>query len=183
MFKKDGRKMNLVEKVWSVLKSNIHLAVCKLAGNRISTTSMITLISLRSTVKTSGKQSKIIIGYRSAVSPNAEISAGGILHIGDKCFINRDCIIAAHEKIEIGDNVTIGPGTYIYDHDHDGNGGYKTAPVKIEDNVWIGAGCTILKGVTIGNNSVIAAGSIITKNVPENVTVVQKRESIVIQHK
>lgn len=175
--------MNLVEKVWSVLKSNIHLAVCKLAGNRISTTSMITLISLRSTVKTSGKQSKIIIGYRSAVSPNAEISAGGILHIGDKCFINRDCIIAAHEKIEIGDNVTIGPGTYIYDHDHDGNGGYKTAPVKIEDNVWIGAGCTILKGVTIGNNSVIAAGSIITKNVPENVTVVQKRESIVIQHK
>lgn len=73
--------MNLVEKVWSVLKSNIHLAICKLAGNRISTTSVITLISPRSTVKTSGKQSKILIGYRSSVSPNAEISAGGVFYI------------------------------------------------------------------------------------------------------
>lgn len=73
--------MNLIEKVWAVLKSNIHLGVCKLVGNRISTTSMISLISPKATVKTSGKQSKILIGYRSAVSPNAEISAGGVFCI------------------------------------------------------------------------------------------------------
>lgn len=102
---------------------------------------------------------------------------GGVLSLGSKCFVNRNCIIASHERIKIGDNVKIGPGTYIYDHDHAGPNKYKTKPINIEDNVWIGAGCIILKGVTIGKNAVISAGSVIVKDVPANAVVIQKKES------
>ena len=77
--------------------------------------------------------------------------------------------------IKIGNNVTIGPGVYIYDHDHDGKGGYITKSIVIEKDVWIGAGCIILKGVRIGAGAVIAAGSVITKNVPPQNILLQKR--------
>lgn len=106
-----------------------------------------------------------------------------MIRVGDKCFINRNCLIAAHEKIDIGNDVTIGPGTYIYDHDHDGKDGYITKPVKIGNNVWIGAGCIILKGVMIGDNAVIAAGAVVTKNVDADTTIYQKRTTVTMERK
>lgn len=90
-------------------------------------------------------------------------------------------MIVAHESITIEGNVTIGPGTVIYDHDHDGKGGYTTKPVHIGKNVWIGAGCIILRGVTIGDNSVIATGTLVTKDVPANVLRYDKRERVEVQ--
>ena len=72
----------------------------------------------------------------------------------------------------------------IYDHDHDFkvHGGkkmekYKTSPIKIGNNVWIGANVIILRGVTIGDNSVIAAGTIVRENVRENVIYHSKIEN------
>ena len=71
------------------------------------------------------------------------------------------------ERIEIGSGTTIGPNVCIYDHDHNIKQGEDiTAPGRIENDVWIGAGCIILKGVTIGKNSVIAAGAVVTTDVP-----------------
>ena len=86
-------------------------------------------------------------------------------------------MIVAHEEIVFGNGVTVGPGSFFYDHDHDGKGGFDTAPIKIGNNVWIGAGCIILKGVCIGDNVVIGAGCIITKDVDSNTTVIQKRDT------
>lgn len=80
-----------------------------------------------------------------------------------------------HESVRIGNNVKIGGCVLITDTDahpmdymarRSSNEGTKSAPVVIEDDVWIGAHCIILKGVTIGARSVIGAGSVVTKSIP-----------------
>ena len=169
--------MRLLSNVFIVIKSNIKILICKIVGVHLHSTNIVSLVALNSTIRTF-ENGQVEIGYRCTIRPNTEITArGGVIQIGDRCFVNRNCIIAAHEKIEIEDNVTIGPGTYIYDHDHDGKGGYITEPVTIEEGVWIGAGCIILKGVKVGKNSVIAAGTVVTKDVPANMILYQKRIS------
>jgi maltose O-acetyltransferase len=100
----------------------------------------------------------------------------GVLSIGQQFYINRYSRIVAHQRIEIGNNVTIGQMVTILDHDHhytfEGENlklsGYDTAPVKIGSNVWIADKVTILKGVIIGNNVVIAANALINKDIPDN---------------
>ena len=174
--------MSKVKNGIGVITSNIYVFLKKVMGTRINTRS-VSLISMRSSVGTE-RGGKISIGFRSALSPYSKLSAdGGMIRVGDKCFINRNCLIAAHEKIDIGNDVTIGPGTYIYDHDHDGKDGYITKPVKIGNNVWIGAGCIILKGVMIGDNAVIAAGAVVTKNVDADTTIYQKRTTVTMERK
>lgn len=99
------------------------------------------------------------------------------LVIGKNTYINRYTIIDACERIEIGRNCMIGPQCYLTDHDH---GWLKdtlvqgqplvSSPVKIGDDVWIGAGVVVLKGVHIGDGAVIAASAVVTKDVePYNV--------------
>lgn len=101
-------------------------------------------------------------------------SIGGALSIGNNCMINRNGTVVCMESIRIGDNVSIGPNVCIYDHDHNLNksntGGedFVSKPIIIENNVWIGANVTVLKGVTIHKNAVIAAGTTVTKDVLEN---------------
>lgn len=98
--------------------------------------------------------------------------------IGENVGISQTTLIAQC-PIHIGNNVKIGGGTYIYTTDFhsldstirnsENDGLYcKKAPVYIGDNVFIGAHCIILKGVTIGNNSIIGAGSIVTHDIPSN---------------
>lgn len=103
----------------------------------------------------------------------------GKLTIGDNVGISATAIICNHQ-ITIGNHVTIGGNTVIYDTDfHNMNPTIRNnktidkqsavkLPVVIEDNVFIGAHTTILKGVTIGENSVIGACSVVTKNIPQN---------------
>lgn len=91
-----------------------------------------------------------------------------ILDIGDGVFINRNTIITAKKSIVIGKGVTIGPNTCIYDHDHDvsNRGQFNCDDIIIEEDVWCGANVTILKGVHIGRESIIAAGAVVTKSFP-----------------
>ncbi len=103
----------------------------------------------------------------------------GKLIIGDNVGMSTTAIICNHQII-IGNNVTIGGNTVIYDTDfhnldplirNDKTLDKQTAkklPVVIEDNVFIGAHTTILKGVTIGENSIVGACSVVTKNIPAN---------------
>ena len=103
----------------------------------------------------------------------------GKLTIGNNVGISATAIICNHE-IEIGNGVTIGGNTVIYDTDfHSLNSvtrankvedkrNAKWGKVTLKDNVFIGAHCTILKGVTIGENSIIGACSLITKDIPNN---------------
>lgn len=96
--------------------------------------------------------------------------------IGENTYINRYAYIDASEEIRIGRNVGIGPHCYITDHDHG------TAPgelimaqplvgdaTTICDNVWLGANVIVLKGVTIGPNTIVAAGSIVARDLPPDV--------------
>lgn len=105
------------------------------------------------------------------------VRANGVLTIGDNLGISCSALYCA-DKITIGNNVRIGNDTAIYDTDfHDLNAAnrtsipeitshIKTGPVVIEDNVFIGSSCTILKNVTIGRNSIVGAGSVVTKSIP-----------------
>jgi acetyltransferase-like isoleucine patch superfamily enzyme len=95
------------------------------------------------------------------------------LVIGEGTYINRNVFLDATELIQIGKQCGIGPGCYITDHDHGLDP--KLAPLEqvlisqptyIGDRVWIGANVTILKGVTIGDDAVIGAGSVVTKDIP-----------------
>lgn len=171
--------MKAIKRGFSCLASNVRLFFKRLVGARIKSAFM-TLVGGGVEIVTA-KGGTVYIGKKSGIRRNTALSAtGGEIRLGNKVFINRGCVIAAHESITIGDGTTIGPGTYIYDHDHDGEGGYITKPVTIGKNVWIGAGCIILKGVTIGDGAVIGAGTLVTKDVQDGSTRYDKRNSVEI---
>lgn len=116
---------------------------------------------------------------RIIVDDHVMIYTKGLLSIGRRFRINRYSRIVAREQIEIGDNVVIGQQVAILDHDHQYKRqgtdldieGYITAPIKLGSNIWIGDKCTILKGVTIGDNVIVGAHTLIHKDVPDNVVV------------
>lgn len=95
--------------------------------------------------------------------------------IGKNVFINSCCRFQDNGGIEIGDKTMIGPNVTIVTVNHEINPETRInaipKPVKIGKNVWIGADCTILPGVIIGENSIIGAGSVVTKDVPANIAV------------
>ena len=161
-----------------VFGSNLGQICRKLVGVKISYR-VKSLISPYASIRTFGT-GNIFYGNKIEIRPNTEITArNGKIVIGNNCFINRNCMIVSRDSIRIGDEVTIGPGTSIYDHDHNGNGGYATAPISIGDGAWLGAGVIILKGVNIGKKAIVAAGTIVTCDIPDGVTVYQKRENCV----
>ena len=104
----------------------------------------------------------------------------GELIIGNNFSLNKYSRIVAHEKITIGNNVTIAQFVSILDHDHAYHfenenlifNGYSTAAIEIGNNVWIGDKVAINKGVKIGNNVIIGANSVVTKDIPNNVVAV-----------
>lgn len=100
------------------------------------------------------------------------VRKGGVLIIGSNSRING-VHIGVTQKVIIGLNVRIAPYTIILDSDFHEVGNHmsedgKTSPVIIKDNVWIATRATILKGVTIGENSVVATGAVVTRDVPPN---------------
>lgn len=110
-----------------------------------------------------------VIGRNSLIS----VTHNAKMQVGTNSVIGFNNIITCRDSIIIGNNVSFGPGIAIFDHDHDfrsglnyNEGGYTTAPIHIEDNVWLGSNVVILKGVTIGYGSVVAAGSVVVNNVP-----------------
>lgn len=93
------------------------------------------------------------------------------ISIGDNTYFAGDCKIYASEEIRVGSDCAIAWGLTLIDTDFhsvkiDNKERKNSAPIKIGNHVWIGANCSILKGVTIGEHSVIAAGSIITSDIP-----------------
>ncbi len=136
------------------------------------------------------KKATLHIGKGFRARRNVEINArSGELSIGDHAFFNSGCIVTARERVTIGEGTIFGPNVVVYDHDHKIENGkvldnaFVCAPVIIGNNVWIGAGTIILKGSTIGDNCVIAAGSVVTGTIPENTIMVQKREKTILEQK
>jgi len=104
-------------------------------------------------------------------------TTGGIdINVGRNVFINQNCTFYDLGGLNIGDDVMIGPNVSILTSSHPIEPSQRRAfvvakPIVIERNVWIAAGATIIGGVTIGENSVVAAGSVVTKDVPPNTLV------------
>lgn len=101
---------------------------------------------------------------------------GGRIRIGDYVMISPGTRISASDEIVIGHSVMMANGVYITDCDwHDVYNrtarSETVSPVHIGDNVWLGDHCTVLKGVSIGENSVVAAGAVVVRDVPANVVV------------
>jgi acetyltransferase-like isoleucine patch superfamily enzyme len=114
---------------------------------------------------------KMITGKNVRISGGCRIAVDGNLEIGDNSFINPRSIIVASTCIKIGNNCAISWNCQLLDTDihamvADGRPKERSLPISIGNKVWIGAGCTILKGVTIGDGCVIAAGSVVTGNIP-----------------
>jgi acetyltransferase-like isoleucine patch superfamily enzyme len=98
------------------------------------------------------------------------LTENGRLKIGDNCGFSGT-VIGCFIEIVIGDNVKCGANTLITDsdwHPEDSRSG-KDKPIYIEDNVWVGSNVIVLKGVRIGKNSLIGAGSVVVKDIPANV--------------
>ena len=102
----------------------------------------------------------------------------GSLRIGSNCHVGKGCTLVARKAISIGDGCQIAENVTIRDQDHKielgrtiMQSGYETTPIVIEDNVWVGAGAVITRGVRIGERAVIGAGAVVTKNVPPGVRV------------
>lgn len=98
---------------------------------------------------------------------------GADIRVGRNVFINQNCTIYDLGGVDIGDDVLIGPNVSIITTGHplepsQRRDGVTAAPIVIERNVWIAAGATIIGGVTVGENSVVAAGAVVTKDVPPN---------------
>ncbi|SIO45803.1 sugar O-acetyltransferase [Chitinophaga niabensis] len=104
-------------------------------------------------------------------------TAGGTeIRIGQNVFINQNCTFYDLGGLHIGDDVMIGPNVSIITTGHPLEPSQRRAitigkPIVIERNVWIAAGAIIIGGVTIGENSVVAAGAVVTKDVPPNTLV------------
>lgn len=100
---------------------------------------------------------------------------GQNITIGKNVFINSGCCFQDQGGIRIGDNALIGQQVVIATLDHDlapqKRANMRPAPVKIGNNVWVGAHATILSGVTVGDGAVIASGAVVTKDVSANTVV------------
>lgn len=100
----------------------------------------------------------------------------GAIRIGDFALLSPGVRISASDEIIIGDGVMMANGCYVTDSDwhtlYDRTRRSLTpTPVVLEKNVWLGDGVTVLKGVTVGENSVVAARSVVTRDIPKNTVV------------
>ena len=117
------------------------------------------------------------VGENTTILPNIRVEFGKNVVVGKNFFANFDCFFMDCAPITFGDDVKIGPkcGFYTSNHVEDPLGrqiGYCEAhPIKVSNNVWFGAQCVVLGNVTIGDNSIIGAGSVDTRDVPANVIV------------
>ncbi|MGT2515009.1 sugar O-acetyltransferase [Sphingomonas panni] len=118
------------------------------------------------------------VGENVIIRPPFHIDYGYNITIGDDVFLNYGCVILDVCAVTIGDKTQIGPGVQILAADHPRDPAVRAQmlefgrPVTIGRNVWIGGGAILLPGVTVGDDALIGAGSVVTRDVPAGATVV-----------
>ncbi|MFC6259813.1 sugar O-acetyltransferase [Levilactobacillus fujinensis] len=114
-------------------------------------------------------------GSEPDVNPNFRCEFGDNVHVGDHFYANYDCVMLDGAPITIGDNVLFGPkvGLYTSNHLFDAAerklGGCIAKPITVGSHCWLAANVTVLPGVTIGDDTIIGAGSVVTHDIPANV--------------
>jgi acetyltransferase-like isoleucine patch superfamily enzyme len=151
----------------SVIRARWYLRPATSLGARIRTSSRLRIIN-HGTLEVGEK-----VRFDSTLAPiELSVGEGGKLSIGANSFINSGCSIGATESIRIGRDALFGPGCLIMDnafHHVEPERRLErpeSAPISIGCNVWLGARVIVLPGVTIGDHSCIAAGSVVTKDIP-----------------
>ncbi len=145
-------------------------------------------LQLEGVIPEIGGNGRIIIGDNVRIGPKCswdighKVSTGALLVIGDDVSVNYQNIMSVVTSLHIGDRTMLAGGVSIYDNPshpmsprkrfhHEAFSLEDCAPVMIGRNCWIGSRAFVLKGVTVGDNSIVAAGSVVTKDVPPNVLV------------
>lgn len=178
-----------IKAIFCVPFAGIKYAILKLEKGKRFSAAFPAIASPLTEITVEGK-SELRIDKKLKMHNGAKIRVrkGGKLEIGKNFGMSNGCVVTAYDHIKIGDNVMLGPNVLIYDQDHDyrAEGGvaamkFKTAPVVIGNNVWIGANTLILRGTTIGDNSVVGGGTVIKGEYPPNSVIVQKRTTEVIK--
>jgi acetyltransferase-like isoleucine patch superfamily enzyme len=121
----------------------------------------------------------IEIGRGTRIMSDSTLSISGRLRIGANVFVNRGVYISAAEDVFIGDDCLLGERVSIHDNNHRtdepeiplARQGFETSPITIGRNVWLCANVAVLSGVTIGDNAVVAAGAVVTQDVPAGAVV------------
>jgi maltose O-acetyltransferase len=112
------------------------------------------------------------VGDGAVVRPPFHCDYGFNIRLGERVFLNFNCVILDVVEVAIGDRTQIGPGVQILTADHPRDPATRASglelgrPVRIGRNVWIGAGAIILPGVSIGDDALIGAGSVVTRDMP-----------------
>lgn len=125
-------------------------------------------------------EERLTIGAQTLLEPGCWITLApeATISIGEGCFLNRETMLAAQERIEIGDHVMFANHCFVGDSDHryddpdlpiTHQGFVARGPVRIGSNVWLGVGCVVTGGVEIGDRAVIGANSVITSDIPSGV--------------
>lgn len=118
------------------------------------------------------------LGEGSIIRPPFHCDYGFNIKVGNGVFMNFNCVILDVVEVTIGDKTQIAPGVQILTADHPRDAATRNTglefgrPIHIGRGVWIGAGALILPGVTIGDEALIGAGSVVTRDVPAGATVV-----------
>jgi len=118
------------------------------------------------------------VGDGTVVKPRFLCDYGFNIRAGRNLFVNYDCIFLDVAPIDIGDDVQIAPAVQLYTATHPIDPAVRRSglesgrPIRIGNNVWIGGGAIVLPGVTIGDDAVIGAGSVVTRDVPAGAVVV-----------
>ena len=133
-------------------------------------------VSRNTVVRGNGVDSNsVILGNSVTLMENCVLSANeGKIHISEKSWLGPGCLVYGNGHITIGSNVLIAGHTAISTVSHNfdridipiNDQGLDCGPIVIEDDVWIGLNCSIVKGVTIGKGSIIGAGAVVTGNIP-----------------
>jgi maltose O-acetyltransferase len=115
------------------------------------------------------------VGHDVDIQPPFYCDYGDNISVGSHVFLNFGCVFLDCNRIEIGDGVQMGPGVHLYAATHPTEPGLRAAglemarPVRVGNNVWVGGGAILCPGVTVGDNSVLGAGSVVVRDVPANV--------------
>jgi maltose O-acetyltransferase len=118
------------------------------------------------------------VGEGVSVRPPLYIDYGYNISLADGVFLNFGCVVLDVAEVSVGAGAQIGPGVQILTADHPRDPDERRAgvefgrPIRIGANVWIGAGALILPGVTIGDDAIVGAGAVVTRDVPAGAAVV-----------
>lgn len=118
------------------------------------------------------------VGEGVVIRPPFHCDYGYNISLGADVFLNYNCVILDVVAVSIGERTQIGPGVQILAADHPRDAASRAAglefgrPISIGRNVWIGGGALLLPGITVGDDAIIGAGSVVTRDVPAGATVV-----------